>query len=112
VNRATVERELKKVGISLKGWVPVLVCDTCKHRWEPFTTAVGNSAATARFDYWKCKNGCNTKAQLGHEIQTAIPRYIVLNDIPGMVFGEEDLIEFETYVRSMDATEIPNRGNL
>ncbi len=112
MNRATVERELKKVGISLKGWVPVLVCDTCKRRWEPFTAAVDSNAPTVRFDYWKCKNGCNATAQLNHEIQTAIPKYVVLNDIPGMIFGDEDLAEFEIYVRSMDATEIPNRGQL
>jgi hypothetical protein len=112
MNRSTVERELKKVGITLRGWVPILECDSCKRRWEPFTAAVGTAAPTARFDYWKCRNGCNTKARLGHEIQTAIPKYIVLNDIPGMVFGEEDLKEFEGYVRSMDATEIPNRGNM
>jgi hypothetical protein len=29
--------------------------------------------------------------------------------MPGMIFGDEDLQEFERYVRSMDATEIFNR---
>lgn len=109
MNRSKLEQELKKVGISLNGWLPVLQCDACKHRWEPFNTAVGSTAPTARLDYWKCPNKCNAEAQVGREVQTAIPRYLVLNDIPGMVFSDEDSIEFERYVRSMDATEIPNR---
>lgn len=109
MNRSKLEQELKRVGISLNGWLPVLQCDTCKHRWEPFNTAVGSAAPTARLDYWKCPNKCNAEAQIGREAQTVIPRYLVLNDIPGMVFSDEDSIEFERYVRSMDATEIPNR---
>ncbi len=109
MNRSTLEQELKKVGISLNGWLPVLQCDACKHRWEPFNAAAGSAAPTARLDYWKCPKQCNAEAQVGREVQTVIPRYLVLNDIPGMVFSDEDSIEFERYVRSMDATEIPNR---
>ena len=30
-----------------------------------------------------------------------------MKGIPGMIFGDEDMPEFERYVRSMDATEIP-----
>ena len=47
---------------------------------------------------------------MSREIQTALPRYVMINDVPGMIFGDEDLPEFERYVRSMDATEIANRG--
>lgn len=109
MDRSILETKLKTVGVSLNGWMPVLQCDACKHRWEPFNPAIGSSAATARFDYWKCPNNCNADAQVSNEIQTAIPRYIVMNNIPGMIFSDEDLLEFERYVRSMDATEVPSR---
>jgi hypothetical protein len=108
MNRDTLERDLKKVGVSLKGWLPVLQCDVCKNHWEPFSAAVGSTAPTVRFDYWQCKNKCNAGAQPSHELQTALPKYIVINDVPGMLFGEGDLEEFEEYVQSMDATIIPN----
>ena len=110
MNRATLKKELKTVGISLDGWLPVLQCDACKHRWEPFNIAVGPAAPTARLDYWKCPKKCNAGKQPGREIQTAIPTYVVINDVPGMIFSHEDLPEFERYVRSMDATEIYNRN--
>ncbi|PWT83226.1 MAG: hypothetical protein C5B44_00920 [Acidobacteria bacterium] len=109
MNRNVLKRELKKIGISLDGWLPVVQCDVCKRRWEPFNAEVGPSARTARFDYWKCPNRCNAKAKPGWEVQTAIPRYLVINDIAGMIFDDEDLPEFERYVHSMDATEIVNR---
>src|SRR6185295_7347102 len=109
MNRNTLERDLKRLGISLKGWLPVLECDVCRSHWEPFGAAVGASAPTIRFDYWKCKNGCNSERQPSQDLQTALPKYIVINDIPGMLFGEGDREEFEEYVRSMDATEITNR---
>lgn len=109
MNRNALERELKQVGVSLKGWLPVLQCDVCKHHWEPFSTAVGASNPTIRFDYWKCKNRCNASFRPSRELQVALPKYVVINDIPGMLFGDGDLEEFEQYVRSMDATEIPNR---
>jgi hypothetical protein len=109
MRRSILEDELKKVGVSLNGWLPVLQCDVCKQRWEPFNPAVGSTAPTARLDYWKCPNKCNADAKVSPDIQTAIPRYVVLKDIPGMVFGDDDLIKFERYVCSMDATEIPNR---
>ncbi len=109
MNRSILETKLKKVGVTLNGWMPVLQCDACKHRWEPFNLAIGSSAPTARFDYWKCPNNCNADDQITSEIQTAMPRYIVMNDVPGMIFSDEDLPEFERYVRSMDATEVPSR---
>ncbi|HEY6121317.1 MAG TPA: hypothetical protein VIV66_15270 [Pyrinomonadaceae bacterium] len=109
MNRAVLKNELKRVGISLDGWLPVMQCDACKRRWEPFNTDVDSSGPTARLDYWKCPNKCNANAQPGREMQTAIPRYLIINDIPGMIFGDEDLPEFERYVHSMDATEIVNR---
>ena len=109
MNRSTIELELRRVGISLNGWVPVLMCNACKHRWEPFRVAVGETAPTARFDYWRCPNKCNAKLDVAREVQTAIPKYLVINDVPGMIFGDDDLPEFERYVRSMDATEVPNR---
>ncbi|PWT95215.1 MAG: hypothetical protein C5B55_01590 [Blastocatellia bacterium] len=111
MNRDALERELKRAHVSLNGWLPVLQCDICKKRWEPFSTAVGDMAATARFDYWLCPNRCNRNAAVGLEVKTAIPRYVVINDIPGMIFGDEDLKEFERYVRSMDATEVQNRSS-
>ena len=110
MNRDALEQELKNVGVTLKGWLPVLQCDVCKYHWEPFTAAVGASAPTVRFDYWQCKNRCNSAAKPSRELQTALPRYVVINDIPGMLFDESDLEDFERYVRSMDATEVPNRN--
>jgi hypothetical protein len=111
MNRSILERELKKVGVNLNGWLPVLDCDTCGKRWEPFSAALGPNSPTARFDYWRCPNNCNATAQIGHEIQTALPTYVVINDVPGMIFDDDDLPEFEQYVRSMDATEIINKGD-
>jgi hypothetical protein len=110
MNRSILERELKKVRVSLKGWVPALECDDCKQIWQPFHAAVGATAPTAKLDYWRCPNNCNFTTEVSHEIQTALPRYVIINDVPGMIFGDEDLPEFERYVRSMDATEIANRG--
>jgi len=111
MKRSALERELKTIGISLTGWMPVFQCDACKHRWEAFQVAVGPATPTARFDYWKCPKGCNATAKVSRPIQTAIPRYVMINDIPGMIFDDEDLPEFERYVRSMDLTEIPNKGH-
>ncbi len=110
MNRDMLERDLKRVGVTLKGWMPVLQCDVCKQHWEPFAAAVGATDPTVRFDYWKCKNSCNARSHPTRELQTAFPKYVVLNDIPGMLFGDGDLEEFEQYVRSMDATEVPNRN--
>ena len=112
MNRSILESELKKVGITLNGWMPVFQCDTCKRRWEPFDRVdrvVGPAAPTARFDYWKCPNRCNATARVSREVQTATPKCVVINEIPGMIFGDEDLPEFHRYVRAMDATEIPHR---
>jgi hypothetical protein len=110
MNRSILVKELKAVGVSLNGWMPVLQCDACKHRWEPFHAAVRTSAPTARFDWWKCPNKCNATAQVTREIETSIPRYVVINDISGMIFGDEDLLEFERHARSMDSTIVPNRN--
>ena len=110
MNRDKLETALKQAGVSLNGWLPVLQCDSCKKRWEAFAVAVdGPSAPTARFDYWMCPNKCNADADVSIEIKTAIPTYVMVNDVPGMIFGDEDLEEFERYVRSMDATEVDNR---
>lgn len=110
MNRDKLETALKQAGVSLNGWLPVLQCDSCKKRWEPFAVAVdGPSAPTARFDYWMCPNKCNADADVGIEIKTAIPTYVMINDVPGMIFADEDLEEFERYVRSMDATEVFNK---
>lgn len=109
MNRERLETELKRAHVSLNGWLPVLLCDICKDRWQPFAAAAGENAPTARLDYWKCPNKCNVDAQLPFEVKTAIPEYVVINDVPGMIFGEDDRKEFERYVRSMDATEVQNR---
>jgi hypothetical protein len=108
MNRSILERELKKVGVTLNGWMPVFLCDTCQRRWEPFEGAVGSSAPTARFDYWKCPNKCNANAHVSREVQTAIPKFVVFNEVPGMIFGDEDLPEFRRYVKGMDSTVVPN----
>jgi hypothetical protein len=110
MNRSTLERELKKAGVSLKGWLPALECDVCKKRWLPFSKVAGANTTIAKLDYWRCPNECNAAAQVSHEVQTATPKYVEVNDIPGMIFGAEDLAEFEQYVRSMDATQVPNRS--
>ena len=110
MKRDYLERELKKVGVTINGWMPVLACDVCKHRWAPFSTTVSSSAPTIRFDYWQCKNRCNAGSRVSREIQTATPKYVTINDGPGMIFGDDDLREFEEYVRSMDATVITNRN--
>ena len=109
MNREALEQKLNAVGVSLNGWMPVLQCNTCQHRWEPFHAIVGANAPTVRFDYWRCPKGCNATAQVGRDIRTMLPDLVVINDIPGMVFGDEDREAFERYVRSMDLTEIPNR---
>lgn len=109
MNRERLELELKRAHVNLNGWLPVLQCDICKNRWEPFAVAAGEQAPTARFDYWKCPNKCNAETQLAAEATTVMPRYVVINDVPGMIFGEQDLADFERYVRSMDATEVWNR---
>jgi len=109
MNREQLESELKRAHVSVNGWLPVLQCEICKRRWEPFATAVSDMSATARFDYWLCPNKCNQKAAVPLEVRTAIPRYVVINDVPGMVFSDDDLEEFTRYVRSMDATEVYNR---
>ncbi len=109
MKRSFLEKELKKVGVNLNGWLPVLDCSICGTRWEPFTTHTGSNAQTARFDYWKCPNDCNANARIAPEIQMALPTYVIVNDVPGMIFDDEDLPEFERYVRSMDVTEIFNK---
>jgi hypothetical protein len=108
MNRAAIERELRKVSVRLQGWLPVLQCEVCKTRWEPFSVLIGSTEPTVRFDYWKCPRNCNAAAKVPREIQTAIPKYLVIDDVPGMIFSDEELPEFESYVRSMAATEIPN----
>ncbi len=109
MNRSILERELKAVGITLNGWMPTFQCDTCKHRWEPFQVVVGSTAPAVKHDYWKCPNQCNATAQASRSVETVLPEYISINDIPGMIFGDEDLINFNRYVRSLELTEVPNR---
>ena len=109
MNRSILTIELKTVGVSLHGWMPVLQCDACKHRWEPFQTAVGSSASALGPDYWKCPNNCNATAQMSLSIETIIPQQVVVNNIPGIIFGDDDLVEFERYAHSMDVTQVPNR---
>jgi hypothetical protein len=110
MNRDQLESELKCVGVSLNGWLPMLHCDKCNAIWEPFASVVnGPSAPTARLDYWMCPNRCNEDANVGMEIKTAIPRYVMINDVPGMIFDDDDLPDFERYVRSMDVTQVFNR---
>jgi hypothetical protein len=109
MNRSIVARELKSVGVSLNGWMPVLQCEVCKQRWEAFHTAVGASAPTAKVDYWMCPNKCNATAQVSREMEASVPKYVLINGMPGITYGDEDLREFERYARSMDSTITPNR---
>jgi hypothetical protein len=111
MNRSILEKELKKAHVSFKGWVS-LECDDCKEVWQPFNEAIGDNSPTAKLEFWRCPNNCNRGTVVSQELQTASPKYIMLRDIPGMVFGDEDLPQFERYVRSMDATEIPTGRNL
>ncbi len=110
MNRASLAKELKQAGVSLNGWMPVLRCDTCQRWWEPFAVRSGPAAPTARLDYWKCPNGCNAAAEVDAAARTVTPRHLVINGIPGMIFGDDDLPEFERYARSMDATEVPDKA--
>ena len=107
MNRSILMSELKTVGVSLYGWMPFLQCDVCKHRWDPFQAAVGSSAPALKRDYWKCLNNCNATAQMS--LETIIPRRVVFNGIPGIIFSDDDLVEFEQYAHSMDVTQVPNR---
>lgn len=110
MKRDLLETELKRVHVDLDGWLPVLQCDVCDKRWEPFaSSAAGENAQTARLDYWICPNKCNSHLQLAPQAMTVMPRHVVINDIHGMIFGEADLEDFERYVRSMDATQVWNR---
>jgi len=111
MNRSILEKELKKAHVSFKGWVS-LECDDCKEVWQPFNEAIGDNSPTAKLEFWRCPNNCNRGTVVSQGLQTASPKYIMLRDIPGMVFGDEDLPQFERYVRSMDATEIPTGRNL
>ena len=110
MNRSNVARELKGVGVSLNGWMPVLQCEACKRRWEAFHTAAGSSVPTAKVDYWMCPNKCNATRKMSREMESSIPKYVLINGVPGMIYGDEDLLEFEQYARSMDSTMVPNRN--
>ena len=109
MNRSLLERELKTVGITLNGWMPIFQCDTCKHRWEPFQVPAGSTAPTVKRDYWKCPNQCNATAQVSRNVETVLPKCVSINDISGMIFGDEDLVNFNRYVSSLELTEVPNR---
>lgn len=106
MNRSILERELKKAGVTIKGWVPVFQCDTCGLTWEPFKETL-DASATAKFDYWQCPSRCNAEMSVSREIKTALPTFVMINDVPGMLFGDEDQAEFEAYVSSMEATIVP-----
>lgn len=110
MERSVLEKELNRVGVKLNGWLPVLQCEKCRTRWEPFIVPAGSAAPTVRFDYWKCPSRCNDAFDVSDEVKRALPKYMVINDVPGMIFSDDDIPEFERYVRSMEATEIPNRG--
>ena len=110
MNRSILARELKTAGVSLNGWMPILQCEACKLRWEAFDTTVGSSGPTAKVDYWMCPNKCNATAPMSREIESSIPKYVLINGMPGMIYGDEDLLEFERYARSMDSTIVPNRN--
>jgi hypothetical protein len=108
MNRTMLAKELKTVGVTLNGWMPVMQCDVCDRLWEPFKTAF-DAMATLRFDYWRCPNGCNASAKVHHEFATVVPNLVEINGITGMVFGADDVEDFERYVYSLDATQVPNR---
>lgn len=108
MNRNIVARELDKVGVTLIGWKPVLRCKSCGERWEPFLGAEDASAPTVRFDYWMCPKRCNANAKVSDALRIISPRYVEMKDVSGVLFGKEDREEFERYVRSMEATQIPD----
>lgn len=111
MNRRVLESELKKVGVSMIGWGPILQCDACKQRWHPFTIPDDESFVEVQSGYWKCPNGCNQNARVNPQMEAVTPKQVVINDVPGIIFDEEDLREFEEFVRSMDITEILNRDS-
>jgi hypothetical protein len=99
MNRSTVERELKRVGVILNGWMPVLQCDACKRRWEPFQYLGEESAPTVRLDYWRCPNGCNSLLEASDALKNCNSQVCRgERTIRGMIFGDEDLPDFERYV--------------
>jgi len=108
MNRNIVTRELGKVGVTLTGWVPVFRCDSCGERWSPFHSVEETAAPTVRFDYWQCPKGCNRAALPSDALRIISPRFVEVRGIPGVLFGNDDLPEFERYVRSMDVTQVPD----
>jgi len=111
MNRRLLESELKKVGVTIIGWRSFLECDVCKQRWHPFASSDDESFVDVQSGYWKCPNGCNQNARVNPQMEAITPKHVVINDIPGMIFAEEDLSEFEKFVGSMDNTEILNRDS-
>lgn len=109
MNRRFLEAELKKAGVTLEGWEAMLACDRCKQRWRPFTVVDGCSGCAVQPDYWKCPRGCNAAVGVNPQIENPAAEYVVISDIPGVVFAADDLREFEIFVKSIDNTEVWNK---
>ena len=109
MNRRLLEAELKKVGVSMQGWDPILGCDKCDRRWRPFTMVDDGPGCVIQADYWKCPSGCNAAVGVNSLIVSLTAKYYLINDIPGMIVAPEDLREFEQFVMSVDNTEVWNK---
>ncbi len=107
MNRQLLESELKKAGVKVLGWEFTLRCDTCGRRWEPFIRPDDDeSRIKVRPGYWKCPSGCNRAAKANPQVEAATPRCVVVNDMTGVVFDEEDFKDFKDYVISVNETEV------
>ena len=107
MNRNLLESELKTIGVTMTGWDLVLRCDKCGKTWEPFQDV--EPGVTMRMDYWRCPRGCNGRAMLNQQLKTVIPRRVVINDVAGFIFSDEDLADFREYVNSMETTQVWNK---
>jgi len=58
---AEVKRTARKANVKVIGQSPDMrfECNECKERWMPGVFQRGG----ARYSYWKCPNGCNSKAK-------------------------------------------------
>ena len=107
MNRNLLESELKTIGVTMTGWDLVLRCDKCLKTWEPFQGV--EPGVTMRLDYWRCPSGCNGRARLNQQVRSVVPRRVVINDVPGFIFSDDDLAEFREYVNSMETTQVWNK---
>ena len=106
MDRHLLEIELEKVCVRVLGWDFTLRCDTCGRRWERFIPPDDESPIEVRPGFWKCQSGCNRAARANPQVEAATPQRVVVNDMTGVVFDEEDFKDFKDYVISVNETEV------